>query len=54
MAVEPLEQLWSQWLQEKLTQERAVGQMLQHLLVQQSEIARLKTQLARLSRQKKD
>jgi hypothetical protein len=44
MAIDPLEQLWGEWLQEKLGQERAIGQILQHLLVIKLEIERLKQQ----------
>jgi hypothetical protein len=47
MSLDPLEKLWSEWLQEKLPQERAIGQMLQHLLILKSEIERLRFQLNR-------
>ena len=42
MAEEPLEELWGLWQQEKLGQERAIGQILQHLLLLKREIERLK------------
>ena len=47
MSLDPLEKLWSEWLQEKLGQERAIGQMLQHLLIMQSEIKQLRYALNR-------
>jgi hypothetical protein len=49
MSLDPLEKLWSEWLQEKLGQERAIGQILQHLLILQSEIKQLRYALNRRS-----
>jgi hypothetical protein len=53
MATEPLEELWGQWQQQKLEQERAIGQMLQHLLIIKLEIERLKRRQSGHSSDKK-
>jgi hypothetical protein len=42
MAMETLEKLWSDWLQNKLENERAIGQLLQHLMILKGEVDRLK------------
>jgi hypothetical protein len=46
-----LEKLWSEWLQEKLGNERAIGQMLQHLMILRSEIEQLRYALNRRQRE---
>jgi hypothetical protein len=54
MANEPIEELWSQWQQEKLPPERAVGQLIQLLRALIKEVAALKQQVAQLARRLKD
>jgi hypothetical protein len=45
--MESLEKLWGEWLQDKLEHERAIGQMLQHLIVLKGEVERLKQRPAK-------
>ncbi len=52
MAMENLEKLWSEWQQNKLENERAIGQLLQHLIVLKGEIERLKQRPAKGSSDK--
>jgi hypothetical protein len=53
MAAEPLEELWSLWQQEKLERDRAIGQMLQHLLILKWEVERLKQRQGKGPKDKK-
>jgi hypothetical protein len=53
MSLDPLEKLWSEWLQEKLGQKRAIGQMLQHLMILKSEIEQLRYALNRRDKDQK-
>jgi hypothetical protein len=54
MGLDPLEKLWSEWLQDKLENERAIGQMLQHLMILRSEVDRLKRQRGKETDQDKE
>jgi hypothetical protein len=53
MATEPVEELWSLWQQEKLPPDKAIGQILQHLLIMVMEYVSLKRRVAKLEAQQK-
>lgn len=48
MSAEPPQKLLSQWAQGDLTVERAVGQLLQHIVALQKQLDDLKRQLLKL------
>ena len=53
MATESVEELWRLWQQEKLPPEKAIGQILQHLLIIVMEYVSLKRRVAKLEAQRK-
>jgi hypothetical protein len=53
MATEPIEELWGQWQREELSPERAIGQLLQHLLLIKWELEQLKQRPSKGSTEKK-
>jgi len=54
MAMYPIRELWGRWQREHLTVEQAIGQILQHLLALEKQLAELKRQRPKSPPKKKD